>query len=111
MCRILRLCSLRLQNRWIWRMTKSKAPSNTWWAYMVQCKYGTYYAGYTNDIKERIAAHNDGTGAKYLRGKGPVKLVYKKKCSTVKKAQAQERLIKSLTRQAKESLIKNSVSF
>ena len=35
-----------------------------------------------------------GTGAKYLRGKGPVKLVYKKKFLTVKKAQAQERLIR-----------------
>ena len=75
-----------------------------WWAYMVQCKYGTYYAGYTNDIKRRIAAHNNGTGAKYLRGKGPVKLVYKKKYSTAQKAQAQERWIKSLTRKEKEAL-------
>ncbi len=73
---------------------------------MVQCKYGTYYAGCTNDVKRRIAAHNDGTGAKYLRGKGPVKLVYKKKYSTVQKAQAQERLIKSLTRKQKKALIK-----
>jgi putative endonuclease len=72
---------------------------------MVQCKYGTYYAGYTNDIKKRIAAHNDGKGAKYLRGKGPVKLVYKKKYSTAQEAQAQERLIKSLTRPKKEILV------
>jgi len=77
------------------------------YAYMVQCKYGTYYAGYTNDIKKRIAAHNAGKGAKYLRGKGPVKLVYKKKYSTAQKAQAQERLIKSLTRKKKETLVKN----
>ena len=78
----------------------------SFWAYMVQCKYGTYYAGWTNDIKKRIAAHNDGTGAKYLRGKGPVKLVYKKKYATAQKAQAQERLIKGLTRQEKEALVK-----
>ena len=57
----------------------------TYWAYMVECKYGTYYAGWTNDLKKRIAAHNNGTGAKYLRGKGPVKLVYKKEFLTVKK--------------------------
>jgi putative endonuclease len=75
---------------------------------MVECKYGTYYAGWTNDIKKRIAAHNNGTGAKYLRGKGPVKLVYKKKCSTVKKAQAQERSLKKLTREQKKALIKNN---
>ena len=79
----------------------------TYWAYMVECKYGTYYAGWTNDLKKRIAAHNDGTGAKYLRGKGPVKLVYKKKYPTVKKAKAQETLIKSLSRKNKEALVRN----
>ena len=72
---------------------------------MVECKYGTYYTGYTDDIKKRIKAHNDGVGAKYLRGKGPVKLVYKKKYSTAKRARAQERLIKSLTRKKKEALV------
>ena len=82
-----------------------QAPRGTYWAYIVQCKYGTYYAGWTNDIKKRITAHNDGTGAKYLRGKGPVKLVYKKEYPTVKEAQAQERLIKKLTRKQKEELL------
>jgi putative endonuclease len=85
-------------------MTDPK-PRGIYWAYMVQCKYGTYYAGWTNDLKKRITAHNEGKGAKYLRGKGPVKLVYKKKYSTVKKAQAQERLIKSLSRKEKETLV------
>ena len=85
-------------------MTK-KVPRGPYWTYMVECKYGTYYAGYTNDIKKRIAAHNNGTGAKYLRGKGPVKLVYKKKYLTVKEAQAQERLIKLLTRKQKEAFL------
>jgi len=84
-----------------------RSAKGTYWAYMVQCKYGTFYAGWTNDIEKRIAAHNNGTGAKYLRGKGPVKLVYKRKFSTVKKAQAQERSIKLLTRKQKEDLVKN----
>ena len=84
-----------------------RAPGGPYWAYMVQCKYGTYYAGYSNDVKKRIAAHNSGKGAKYLRGKGTVKLVYKKKFITVQEAQAQERLIKSLTRKKKIALIKN----
>jgi putative endonuclease len=85
-----------------------KAPHGPFWAYMVECKYGTYYAGYTNDVNKRITAHNEGKGAKYLRGKGPVKLVYKKKFKTAQKARAQERLIKSLTRQEKESVIARS---
>ena len=78
---------------------------STYYVYMVQCKYGTYYAGWTNDIKKRIAAHNEGKGAKYLRGKGPVKLVYKRKCSTAQKAQEEERNIKKLTREQKEALL------
>ena len=82
-----------------------KAARSVCWAYMVECKYGTYYAGWTNDLKKRIAAHNNGTGAKYLRGKGPVKLVYKRKFLSVPKAQAQERFLKSLTRKEKEALI------
>jgi putative endonuclease len=85
-------------------MVKRGGPKGNW-AYIVQCKYGTYYAGWTNDLKKRIASHNNGTGAKYLRGKGPVKLVYKMKFSTAKKAQDQERSIKRLTRQEKEALI------
>jgi len=79
--------------------------AGSYFAYMVQCKYGSYYAGWTNDLKKRIRAHNDGTGAKYLRGKGPVKLVYKKEYATVKEAQTQERSIKKLTRKQKEVLI------
>ena len=75
------------------------------WVYMVECKYGTYYTGWTNDLKKRIAAHNKGTGAKYLRGKGPVKLVYKKKYASAKEAQDQERIIKKLTRHQKEVLL------
>jgi putative endonuclease len=82
-----------------------KASLGSFWAYMVECKYGTYYAGWTNDIKKRIKAHNEGKGAKYLRGKGPVKLVYQKKYKTAKKAQAQERLIKLLTRKQKKAVI------
>ncbi|MDE2028123.1 MAG: GIY-YIG nuclease family protein [Candidatus Omnitrophica bacterium] len=74
---------------------------------MVQCKYGTYYAGWTNDLKKRLEAHNCGKGAKYLRGKGPVKLVYKKRYPTAQEAQAQEWYLKKLTREKKEALIRS----
>ena len=85
-----------------------KVTRGTYWAYMVECKYGTYYTGYTNDLNKRIAAHNEGKGAKYLRGKGPVQLRYKRKYLSAQKAQAQERLIKSLVRKKKEMLIKGN---
>ena len=95
-----------MPNSWIWRMTELKSTGTIWWAYIVECKYGTYYAGYTNDLKKRIAVHNQGKGAKYLRGRGPVKLVYQQKFLRATEAQAQERLIKNLSRKQKEELFK-----
>jgi putative endonuclease len=72
----------------------------------VQCRDGTYYTGYTNDLKNRIASHNSGNGAKYLKRKLPVKLVYAKEYRYYKNALRGERRIKKLTRKQKENLIK-----
>ncbi len=74
---------------------------------MVQCADATYYAGSTNNLAARIKLHNAGNGAKYLRGKGPVKLAYVKEYQYYKRALQAERNLKKLTRQQKEVLIKN----
>ena len=47
----------------------------SWSVYILQCSDGTLYTGATNDLKRRVAAHNAGKGAKYTRGRLPVKLV------------------------------------
>jgi len=39
--------------------------------YILQCKDDTLYTGYTNDLRKRIAMHEQGKGAKYTRGRGP----------------------------------------
>ena len=46
------------------------------YTYMLLCADGTYYTGWTNQIRKRIRAHNSGKGAKYTKGRGPLKLVY-----------------------------------
>lgn len=46
-----------------------------WFVYIVQCNDGTLYTGITNNLEERIKEHNEGKGAKYTRGRGPVTLV------------------------------------
>lgn len=74
--------------------------------YIVRCKKGTYYAGYTNDLAKRIKMHSNGRGAKYLRGKGPVELVYMKEYAYYKRAVDRERAIKRMTRKEKEELIR-----
>ena len=73
---------------------------------MVRCVYGTYYTGYTVDnLKKRIEAHNSGAGAKYLRGRGPVCLVYFKKYTSLSVALRAEIQLKKLSKQQKENLI------
>lgn len=75
-------------------------------AYIVVCADGTYYTGSTGDLKKRVELHNKGRGAKYLRGKRPVELVYARAYRYYKLALTAERKIKTLTRKEKEALIR-----
>jgi len=85
---------------------KIKRKGN-FFVYIVECSNGTYYTGYTNNLDNRIKLHNNGNGAKYLRGKAPVKLVYAKEYKYYKNALNAERNLKKLTRKRKEGLIRN----
>lgn len=76
------------------------------YVYIVRCKDGTYYTGYTNNLENRIKLHNKGDGAKYLRGKLPVKLVYAKEYKYYKNALHAERKIKKLRSWQKQELIR-----
>ena len=76
--------------------------------YILECKDGTYYTGYTPDIKKRIELHNSGRGAKYTKDRRPVKLVWSKEYRYFKKAFLEEKRIKRLTRKQKEKLVKNA---
>jgi putative endonuclease len=72
---------------------------------MVECADGTYYTGSTNNLRKRLTLHNNGHGAKYVRGRGPVKLVYKKGYRYYKRVVQAERALKQLTRKEKEALV------
>ena len=74
--------------------------------YIVECRTGAYYTGYTDDLEERIRLHNSGHGVKFLRGKLPVGLVYAKEYRYYKNALHAERNLKKLTRAQKEELIR-----
>ena len=73
--------------------------------YIVECSDGTYYTGWTTDLKNRLEAHDNGTGARYTRGRGPVRLVYYEKHLDKKTAQSREHSIKRLTRLEKQKLV------
>ncbi len=75
------------------------------YVYMVECADGSLYTGWTMDIPNRIAAHNDGTGARYTRGRGPVRLAYMEEVADKQTAQKREWAIKKLTRLQKEQMV------
>jgi putative endonuclease len=81
-----------------------------YYVYLVRCKHGTYYAGYTTDLEKRISMHDSGRGAKYLRGRAPVTLVYARDYSSLEEALRAERELKNLTRNQKEEVIAGFLS-
>lgn len=89
-------------------MRKKIKRKGEFWVYIVECKDGTYYTGHTNDLEKRLKEHNNscGRGAKYLRGKTPVKLAYVKEYNYYRNAARAERDIKRRTRKEKEAMIK-----
>jgi len=72
---------------------------------MVRCANGALYTGITNRLKDRIADHNSGRGAKYTASFGPVKLVWHKKSRTRSSASKLEAKIKKFSRAEKSKLI------
>lgn len=81
-----------------------------YWVYILRCSDGTLYTGSTNDVDRRLAAHNQGKGAKYTRGRGPVTAVYREPCPDKAAALRREAAIKRLTRAQKLALIGESNS-
>ncbi len=57
------------------------------WVYIVECSDGTYYTGYTTDVKRRLKEHNESPkGAKYTRARRPVTLCYQASYETREKS-------------------------
>jgi len=81
-----------------------------YYIYLARCKDNTIYTGYTIDLKNREAKHNAGEGAKYTRGRLPIKIVYSEFFYTITEALRREKEIKTLSRTAKEKLIQNMPS-
>ncbi len=75
------------------------------YTYMVRCADGSLYCGWTNHLKERVSAHNEGHGAKYTKSRRPVTLVYYEVFQTKQEAMRREWEIKQMTREKKLALI------
>lgn len=77
-----------------------------YYTYIVECSDKTLYTGYTNNLAERIKAHNDKKGAKYTRGRTPVVLKYYEEFDDKTDALKRESQIKKLKRKKKLLLFK-----
>ncbi|OEH84300.1 endonuclease [Desulfuribacillus stibiiarsenatis] len=76
-----------------------------YYVYIVECKDGTLYTGWTVDLEKRINAHNLGKGAKYTRGRAPIELKYYEQLDSKEAALRREHAIKKLSRNDKIELI------
>ncbi|MDX2411467.1 MAG: GIY-YIG nuclease family protein [Woeseiaceae bacterium] len=73
---------------------------------MVRCADGSLYTGIAIDVERRFQEHKTGPrGAKYLRGKGPLKLEFAESMGDRSSASRAEYKVKKLDRESKEKLI------
>lgn len=79
--------------------------AKVWYVYILRCRDDTLYTGVTDDIPRRIEAHNSGKGAKYTRGRSPVRLCYQASFDSHSEALKCEYAIKQLSRSEKLKLI------
>lgn len=84
---------------------RQSTGEGVWWVYIVQCRFGTLYTGIARDLDKRLKQHADGTGAKYLRGRAPLKLMFCQQVPDKSAALVIERRIKRLRRSEKRRLI------
>ena len=77
------------------------------YTYIVECRDGALYTGWTTDLEKRIKAHNAGKGAKYTKNRAPVRLVYYEEYETKQEALKREYAIKQLTKKEKLALIQS----
>ena len=76
------------------------------YTYILKCKDGSLYTGWTNDLEQRVAAHNTGKGAKYTKARRPVELVYFEEFGTKEQAMKREYAIKQMARKDKLELVR-----
>jgi len=79
--------------------------TSQWSVYLLRCGSGALYTGSATDVSRRLAEHREAKGAKYLRGKGPLRLVFKKAIGGKGLALSVEGRIKKLSKARKEALI------
>ena len=104
----LRYCHLSLYTMMmalIRRNSKRFIMDHKAYMYVLECRDGSYYTGYTTDVRRRLDVHNSGKGAKYTRARLPVKLMYAQGFASKEEAMSAEALLKRKKRPQKERVL------
>jgi putative endonuclease len=80
-----------------------------WQVYIILCSDNSFYTGITTDIERRYRQHAEGKGAKYFRGRQPVKVVLLESGHSRSSAGTREAKVKSFSHAAKMQLIEEVV--
>ncbi|WP_043757331.1 GIY-YIG nuclease family protein [Aeromonas taiwanensis] len=83
------------------------APSSRWFVYLVRTGAGALYAGISTDPERRLRQHQSGKGARALRGKGPLSLVWQQEVQGKGEALRLEYRLKQQSKAFKERLVLN----
>jgi putative endonuclease len=77
-----------------------------WNVYILGCADDSLYTGITKDLERRLAEHENGTGAKYTKGRGPFKVLYVEEQPSRGHALKRELEIKALDRADKSKIMR-----
>ena len=83
--------------------------SKGWCCYLLECADGSYYVGVATDLDDRLHEHQAGQGARYTRGRRPVRLVWCQSCASYAEARALEAQLKGWSHEKKCRLAKGSL--
>jgi putative endonuclease len=76
------------------------------WVYMLRCRDGSLYTGWTIDLQRRLARHQAGVGSRYTASRLPVALAFAQPLPDRTAARREEARIKRLPRTAKLALVR-----
>ena len=83
-----------------------ESKKESYYFYCLLCNDGSFYGGFTNDLKHRLKMHNEGKGAKYTKSRRPVKMIYHEEFDDKRLALKREYWFKHHSRKWKEDFLK-----
>jgi len=92
-------------------LDNSVESGSEWSIYMIKTRLNTLYTGISTDVERRFKEHSGVSkrGARYLKGKGPLELVWQQMVGTKSDALVLEYKVKKLNRRQKLCLIEGSL--